>query len=146
MSKTFCTLLLACLGTLTLSGCESLSDAFPFGSSSHPAGATPPESRDGQPETVTFYPAQNPAWSRITIGRMVCANNIAFNISRAEEGSNLDLNWQGRQYTLHRVPTTTGAFRYEDQSSGLVYIQIPAKSLLLNSQLGQRLADECNPQ
>ncbi len=41
------------------------------------------------------------------------------------------------------VSTTTGAVRLEDKASGLVWIQIPAKSMLLNSKQGLQLANEC---
>ncbi|AEK63356.1 hypothetical protein [Collimonas fungivorans] len=58
-------------------------------------------------------------------------------------GSEVKLNWKGRSYPMTTVSTTTGAVRLEDKASGLVWIQIPAKSMLLNSKLGQQLANEC---
>lgn len=61
----------------------------------------------------------------------------------AGTGSDVKLNWKGRSYTMTTVSTTTGAVRLEDKSSGLVWIQIPAKSMLLNAKLGQQLANEC---
>lgn len=33
-----------------------------------------------------------------------------------------------------RTATTTGAERYEDKSTGLVWVNIPAKSMLLDSK------------
>lgn len=39
--------------------------------------------------------------------------------------------------------TTSGAVRLEDAKSGLVWIQIPAKSMLMNSKLGRRVVDSC---
>lgn len=53
------------------------------------------------------------------------------------------LTWKGRSYSMTTVSTSTGAVRLEDKASGLVWIQIPAKSMLLNSKLGQQLANEC---
>jgi hypothetical protein len=42
------------------------------------------------------------------------------------------------------VPTNTGALRLEGKPSGLVWLQLPTKSMLMNSKIGQRLADDCH--
>jgi hypothetical protein len=42
------------------------------------------------------------------------------------------------------VPTNTGALRLEGKSAGLVWLQLPTKSMLMNSKIGQRLADDCH--
>jgi hypothetical protein len=42
------------------------------------------------------------------------------------------------------VPTNTGALRLEGKAAGLVWLQLPSKSMLMNSKIGQRLADECH--
>ncbi len=39
--------------------------------------------------------------------------------------------------------TTTGAVRLEDKRAGVVWLQIPSKSMLLNNRLGQRMVDSC---
>lgn len=54
-----------------------------------------------------------------------------------------ELRFKKASYTMVPQETTTGAVRLEDQTAGLVWIQIPAKSMLLNSRLGQRLVDAC---
>ncbi|MFM2240368.1 MAG: hypothetical protein RJA69_1742 [Pseudomonadota bacterium] len=50
-----------------------------------------------------------------------------------------------KQQTYHLAPvmSKTGALRLEDSRKGAVWIQLSNKSMLMNSQLGQRLADEC---
>ena len=53
------------------------------------------------------------------------------------------LVWKGNSYMMNPVGTTTGAVRLENKSEGLVWIQIPAKSMLLNSKIGQQLANGC---
>ena len=45
--------------------------------------------------------------------------------------------------TLVTQETTSGAVRLEDAKSGLLWIQIPAKSMLMNTKLGRRVADAC---
>lgn len=42
------------------------------------------------------------------------------------------------------VATNTGALRLESKSAGLVWLQLPTKSMLMNSKIGQRLADDCH--
>lgn len=46
-------------------------------------------------------------------------------------------------YTLVPHETTTGAVRLEDARAGVVWLQIPAKSMLLDARRGQRLVDGC---
>ncbi len=57
--------------------------------------------------------------------------------------SAIDLSWKGKQYRMQRVNTSTGALRFEDQSSGLVWISIPSKAMLLDSRRGEPVANEC---
>lgn len=57
------------------------------------------------------------------------------------------LQWNKRVHRMTRVGTTTGANRFENLKKGLVWIGIPAKSILLDSKKGQQLANECkNPE
>ena len=60
-----------------------------------------------------------------------------------DDQRHIDLTWKGRVYAMLPVTTSTGALRFEDSSSGMVWIQIPTKSMLLNSKLGQQVANEC---
>jgi hypothetical protein len=53
------------------------------------------------------------------------------------------LQWRQRDYTLRAVDARSGALRYEDASSGLVWLMIHGKSMLLDARQGQRLADAC---
>ncbi|MGI4856537.1 MAG: hypothetical protein ACRYHA_06370 [Janthinobacterium lividum] len=56
----------------------------------------------------------------------------------------LTLFWDGRNYKLPRVPTTTGADRFYDPASGMDLVVIPAKAMLFNDRGDRtRLADEC---
>lgn len=53
------------------------------------------------------------------------------------------IQYNNRQYEMEMQKTSTGAVRLENARYGLVWIQIPSKSMLLNAQLGQRIADQC---
>jgi hypothetical protein len=56
------------------------------------------------------------------------------------------LRWNKKVHELTRVDTTTGANRFENKDAGLVWINIPAKGMLLDSKKGRQLANECkNP-
>ena len=46
-------------------------------------------------------------------------------------------------YNMTPEVTSTGAVRLEDKKAGVVWLQIPTKSMLMNSKIGQRMADAC---
>lgn len=47
------------------------------------------------------------------------------------------------RYRLAPELTTTGAVRLEDKASGIVWLQLANKSMLMNQKQGRRVADEC---
>jgi hypothetical protein len=53
------------------------------------------------------------------------------------------LRWGKIVHRMRRIETTTGAERFENRRSGLVWIGIPAKGMLLDAKKGQQLANEC---
>ncbi|HWW06657.1 hypothetical protein [Collimonas sp.] len=91
------------------------------------------------PNLLNLAPA--PAATLLT-GNFHCELSNRVDLASAGNGE-VKLTWKGRSYPMTTVSTTTGAVRLEDKASGLVWIQIPAKSMLLNSKLGQQLANEC---
>tara|TARA_R110001599_G_scaffold64023_3_gene178466 strand:+ start:35828 stop:36298 length:471 start_codon:yes stop_codon:yes gene_type:complete len=60
-----------------------------------------------------------------------------------EDKKHLAIRWKNKLHRLHRVDTSTGANRFENNKYGLVWIDIPAKAMLLDSNKGQQLANEC---
>lgn len=60
-----------------------------------------------------------------------------------EDSKHLAIRWKNKLHRLHRISTTTGANRFENIKYGLVWIDIPAKAMLLDSNKGQQLANEC---
>lgn len=61
----------------------------------------------------------------------------------ADDNDHIALRWKKQLLQLNRVVTTTGANRFENRKSGWVWIDIPAKGMLLDSKKGQQLANEC---
>lgn len=53
------------------------------------------------------------------------------------------LQWQGHLYHMLRVATSTGAHRFENNESGLIWISIPTKGMLLDRKNATQLANEC---
>ena len=52
---------------------------------------------------------------------------------------------QIKQHKFHMLPvvSSTGAIRLEDAQAGAMWLQLANKSMLMNSKIGQRMADEC---
>jgi len=48
-----------------------------------------------------------------------------------------------KRYRMLPRETSTGAVRLEDPDAGIVWLQIPAKSMLMNTRIGQRVVDAC---
>jgi hypothetical protein len=61
----------------------------------------------------------------------------------SDDDQKISILWKKRTHELTRVGTSTGANRFENAKEGLVWIGIPAKSMLLDSKKGQQLANEC---
>jgi hypothetical protein len=83
------------------------------------------------------------AWgSKPVVGRFNCELGRSVTVA-AKDDNTVDLQWQGKAYAMAKVPTSSGAMRFEDKASGLVWIQIPAKSMLMDSKAGRQLANDC---
>ncbi|MEO6919591.1 MAG: hypothetical protein ABI171_11365 [Collimonas sp.] len=63
--------------------------------------------------------------------------------TNADDDKHIALRWGKTLHRLTRVPTTTGANRFENRKYGLLWIGIPAKGILLDSKSGHQLANEC---
>jgi hypothetical protein len=72
-------------------------------------------------------------------------NKVTIYENNADE-KHIAVRWAKHLHRLESVDTTTGAHRFENKKLGLVWIGIPAKSMLLDSKHGHQLANECkNP-
>ena len=61
----------------------------------------------------------------------------------APDSSTATIQWGKRGYVLRAVPARTGALRYEDVDSGLMWLVVVGKSMLLDTKHGKQLANEC---
>jgi hypothetical protein len=81
---------------------------------------------------------------QVHIGHMVCelGNSVTVTPDPLEPTRFL-VQMKKNTYRMTPVETTTGAVRLEDAQAGAMWLQLPHKSMLMNSKLGQRMADEC---
>ena len=81
--------------------------------------------------------AMEPGLYRCELNRRVLVRRIA------ADGQSVVVNWSNRDHTLQAVVSRAGALRYDDEQTGLAWITIPGKSILLDTKKGQQLANEC---
>lgn len=88
--------------------------------------------------------AQLEAASRVMLGDSDCEFNQKVTVS-AVDGvpGHFHVGFKKMRYRVVAQETTTGAVRLEDKKAGIVWLQIPTKSMLMNSKIGQRMVDAC---
>ena len=108
--------------TLALPACET------------PPKAPPPAQKNAQLElklaSGTYRCEQG---LRVQVGREV----------RDRVNTRINLVWNGNSYRLERDISYSGLPRFEDTTSGLVWIDLPWKGMLLDSKTSKPLANEC---
>jgi hypothetical protein len=74
---------------------------------------------------------------RCEFGQSLEIQRVSGNLNRIE------LRWQGNRHTLERQKSASGLPRYEDPQNGLLWIDLPWKSVLMDASSGRPLANEC---
>ena len=82
--------------------------------------------------------------AEVHTGHMVCelGNTVTVTPDPQQSGRFI-VQLKKNTYFMTPVQTTTGAVRLEDAQAGAMWLQLPHKSMLMNTKLGQRTADEC---
>lgn len=81
---------------------------------------------------------------RVHQGEAQCEFNQKVHLTpHPDKPGRFRLQFNKMVYNLAPEPTTTGAVRLEDKRAGVVWLQIPTKSMLMNSKIGQRMVDSC---
>jgi hypothetical protein len=89
-------------------------------------------------------PGQLDAATRVYTGKAACDAGQSVDLAAVPgRPGHFTLQHKKAKYALVPEETTTGAVRLEDKKAGIVWIQIPSKSMLMNSKIGQRVADGC---
>jgi hypothetical protein len=99
----------------------------------------PPTSREAPQEAPIVALRARPGIFTCELGRQVLIKEVA------NDSNSMIVNWQKRDITLRGGHTASGALRYEDARSGLAWIIIVGKAMLLDTRKGQQLANECKP-
>ena len=92
-------------------------------------------------------PEQLAAADQVLVGKIHCELGQEVSLEAlSDKPGYFRLAFKGNYYTVVPEPTTTGAVRLEDKHAGVVWLQIPTKSMMMNARLGQRMVDECKHQ
>jgi hypothetical protein len=91
----------------------------------------------------------------LTAGQLEAAERVMTGTAKCEFGEEVQLTAEPekpghfvlrhkqRSYRMAPEETSTGAIRLEDKQQGIMWLQIPSKSMLMNSRIGQRMVDDC---
>ncbi|MGE5469267.1 MAG: hypothetical protein ACM3X0_00580 [Bacteroidota bacterium] len=95
------------------------------------------------------FPARNEQLNlSLASGSYRCDDSIRIQVDREvreQMNTRIKIGWRGSDYTLERDPSYSGLPRFEHLASGLVWIDLPWKSVLLDARTNQPLANECHP-
>lgn len=92
--------------------------------------------------TVTDDKEPDTSASTATEFRCELGNTLTI-FQKPGDTQRIALRWNKKIHQMDRVNTSTGANRFENHKIGLVWIDIPAKGILLDSKRGRQLANEC---
>lgn len=108
---------------------------LPFG-----AGA---QGADPSPQ-LHFRPPEHPVKLEFKPGTYRCELKREVHVTQvSDDGRSAVLRFNKKEYPVKAVEARTGALRYEDAASGLVWLVIVGKSMLLDTRKGEQLANEC---
>ncbi|KAA0218833.1 MAG: hypothetical protein DWB43_04995 [Lautropia sp.] len=86
----------------------------------------------------------NPHGFKLPTGVYRCDLNRSVNVREVSaDMSSAVVQFDKKEYRMHAVGARSGALRYEDAQSGLVWLVIATKSMLLDTKHGRQLANEC---
>ena len=96
---------------------------------------------------AALTPAELAIADRIYQGKLPCELGAFVSLrADAKTPGFFDVQLGAQKFRMFPVETSTGAIRLEDHKSGVVWLQLGNKSMLMSQKLGKRLADVCmNP-
>ena len=98
----------------------------------------------GQETAQRVNEAQLRIADRVLTGDAACDFNQTVSVLPIQgQPGHFRLTYKQIAYTVVPEETTSGAIRLEDKKAGIVWLQIPSKSMLMNARAGQRMVDGC---
>jgi len=94
--------------------------------------------------TETISDSQMQVANRVLTGTAQCEFNQSVSVLPIQDKpGHFKVGFNKASYTMTPQETTTGAVRLEDKRAGIVWLQIPTKSMMMNQKIGQRMVDGC---
>ena len=82
--------------------------------------------------------------ARVLTGKASCEFNLSVDVDAVpDKPGYFHVRFKNVDYVMVPEETTTGAVKLRERRSGVIWLQIPTKSMLLNSREGHRLVDAC---
>jgi hypothetical protein len=136
------------LRSLALIGVSfALGSAFAAHDSSKPGKKTSKvEARASVPAPLTLAmadPQQIMAATMAFIGNYNCEFKQTMVVERSQVLGYVDVIYNKAHYTMKPVLSNTGALRLEQVGGPMLVVQIPAKSMLMDTEKGKRVVDGC---
>jgi len=106
----------------------------------------PPEATFAAVESIVELPSHRNGQLIFDLasGLYNCEMGLSVNIHRGTvDGDPIHVGWNGGEYQLNRDTSFSGLPRFEDATSGLVWIDLPWKGVLLDGKTQKPLANEC---
>ena len=92
----------------------------------------------------TLTPTELEIAKKVYVGKIDCELGASVLIAADEARPGFfNITSGKRTFYMHPVPSRTGAVRMEDSKREAMYLQLAAKSMLMDQKAGQRMADEC---
>ena len=94
--------------------------------------------------TETISANQFEIANRVFTGTAQCEFNQTVSVDAMQDRpGHFKVGFNKAAYVMTPQETTTGAVRLEDKRNGVVWLQIPVKSMMMNQKAGQRMVDGC---
>jgi hypothetical protein len=109
-----------------------------------PANVPPPTTAEQMAELPHADEEQRQAATLVHYGKYVCDEKFEVFVEKNPifDGY-VDVRYKKDVWVMKPVASRTGAVRLEDTRGRVLLVQIPFKSMLLNTQTGQRIVDSC---
>ena len=109
-----------------------------------PANVPPPTTAEQMAELPHADEEQRQAATLVHYGKYVCDEKFEVFVERNPVFDGyVDVRYKKDVWVMKPVASRTGAVRLEDIRGRVLLVQIPFKSMLLNTQTGQRIVDSC---